>query len=45
MRTDDPTGELVRLRDQGVAFRSASVRRPDLETVFLNLTGRSLRDE
>ncbi len=45
MRTDDPTGELVRLRDQGVAFRSASVRRPDLETVFLNLTGRSLRDQ
>ncbi|MHC5109248.1 MAG: ABC transporter ATP-binding protein [Planctomycetota bacterium] len=41
--TDDPIALLTRLRAQGVLthFR---VDNPDLEAVFLNLTGRALRD-
>jgi ABC-2 type transport system ATP-binding protein len=41
--TDDPMGELGKLlgREQ---VRHVSVDGPDLESVFLNLTGRSLRD-
>ncbi len=41
--TDDPVGELIRLRQAGVTgdFR---IDKPDLESVFLHLTGRLLRD-
>ncbi|MBK8976163.1 MAG: ABC transporter ATP-binding protein [Planctomycetes bacterium] len=42
--TPDPGRALIALRDAGVAFRAAHVRQPDLETVFLRLTGRELRD-
>ncbi len=42
--TDDPLGELVRLQASGL-LRSFRVERPDLEAVFLHLTGRTLRDE
>ncbi|HMS16019.1 MAG TPA: ABC transporter ATP-binding protein, partial [Planctomycetota bacterium] len=45
VRSDDPLALVLRLHERGVAFRSLSVRRPDLEAVFLNLTGRRLRDE
>lgn len=42
--TDDPVSELQRALAGGSAVVAVSVTRPDLETVFLNLTGRSLRD-
>ena len=35
---------VARLSSAGVAFQTLEVTRPDLETVFLTLTGRSLRD-
>ncbi len=43
LETDDPLAELARLQNgpQPDEFR---VLRPDLETVFLHLTGRQLRD-
>lgn len=43
IETDDPISELLRLREQNnlTKFR---VKYPDLEAVFLNLTGRHLRD-
>jgi len=41
--TDDPLEELNRLRLDGTLLRFR-VDRPDLEQVFLNLTGRHLRD-
>jgi ABC-2 type transport system ATP-binding protein len=43
IEADDPMAELVRLQEGGRLLRF-SVDRPDLETVFLNLTGRHLRD-
>jgi ABC-2 type transport system ATP-binding protein len=43
IETNDPMGELVRLQDGGRLLRF-SVESPDLEGVFLNLTGRHLRD-
>lgn len=42
--TDDPFGEIHRLRDSGLEMNSVTVDRPNLERVFLNLTGRKLRD-
>jgi len=41
--TDDPVAELNRLQ-AGAKLLSFHLDRPDLEAVFLNLTGRSLRD-
>lgn len=43
IETDDAIGELVRLKNESdlLSFR---LETPDLETVFLNLTGRHLRD-
>jgi hypothetical protein len=36
---------LIQLTDQaGVEIQSVEVREPDLEAVFLKLTGRALRD-
>ena len=43
--TDSPFEEIGRLSSAGVAFRTLEVARPDLESVFLSLTGRSLRDD
>jgi ABC-2 type transport system ATP-binding protein len=43
IESDDPMGELVRLQEGGKVLRF-SVESPDLEMVFLNLTGRHLRD-
>ena len=43
IETDDPLGELTRLQQSGT-LREFRVERPNLEKVFLNLTGRSLRD-
>ena len=42
--TDDPTAALKTILGRDVHFSSVDIRRPDLESVFLNLTGRSLRD-
>ncbi len=44
IQTDDPMKELNDLWQEG-SLRNFTLRRPDLETVFLNLTGRSLRDQ
>jgi len=41
--TDDPLSELTRLKDEG-RLQTFRLDRPDLEKVFLNLTGRKLRD-
>jgi len=43
VETDDPVRELNRLQ-QGSRLLSFRVERPNLEAVFLRLTGRSLRD-
>ena len=40
----DAVQEVVRLANSGLTFTTLSIQRPDLESVFLNLTGRSLRD-
>ena len=42
--TEDALGEISRLAADGVKFRSLSIHEPDLESVFLALTGRRLRD-
>ena len=44
LKTRDPLGELENLQKSG-GLRSFSVESPNLEGVFLNLTGRHLRDE
>jgi ABC-2 type transport system ATP-binding protein len=43
LETDDPLQELEKLRLQA-PLRRFRVERPDLETVFLKLTGKTLRD-
>ncbi len=42
--TSDPFEEIHRLRTDGLQMRSVVIDRPNLERVFLNLTGRKLRD-
>jgi ABC-2 type transport system ATP-binding protein len=42
--SERPLEDVARLSSAGVAFQTLEVARPDLETVFLTLTGRSLRD-
>ncbi len=42
--TDRPLEALARIAAAGVAVERLSLERADLETVFLNLTGRRLRD-
>jgi ABC-2 type transport system ATP-binding protein len=42
--SERPFEDVGRLSTAGVAFQTLEVARPDLETVFLTLTGRSLRD-
>ncbi len=44
IETEAPLDELLALTGRGVRILSFRVDRPDLETVFLNLTGRRLRD-
>ncbi|MCA8951816.1 MAG: ABC transporter ATP-binding protein [Planctomycetes bacterium] len=41
---DDAGAAVQRLAAAGVSYRALHVRRPDLEAVFLELTGRRLRD-
>ena len=40
-----PLQKVMQLSDSGVSFRTLQIREPDLESVFLTLTGRSLRDD
>ena len=42
--SDRPFEVIAELSTSGVALETLAVTRPDLETVFLTLTGRSLRD-
>lgn len=42
--SDHPFNDVYALQQKGVTFASLHVERPDLESVFLNLTGRRLRD-
>lgn len=42
--TDRPLEDVARLAGRNITFRTLRLDRPDLETVFLALTGRSLRD-
>jgi ABC-2 type transport system ATP-binding protein len=44
MDTADPDTDVKKLIDTGIRFTSLRIKRPDLESVFLNLTGRRLRD-
>jgi ABC-2 type transport system ATP-binding protein len=44
IESDRPLEEVARLAATRVRFRTLNIRRPDLETVFLALTGRRLRD-
>ncbi|MEM7452952.1 MAG: ABC transporter ATP-binding protein [Planctomycetota bacterium] len=41
----NPIDDVARLKSEGVGFQSLHISQPDLESVFLTLTGRSLRDE
>lgn len=43
---DSPIGEIVKIiTDQGYILRGVTVKEPNLEQVFLTLTGKSLRDD
>lgn len=42
--SNQPLEEIAQLSSQGVKFQTLQVAKPDLESVFLNLTGKSLRD-
>jgi ABC-2 type transport system ATP-binding protein len=44
LETEQPFEEVARLAAAGLRFRHLEIVRPNLETVFLSLTGRSLRD-
>jgi ABC-2 type transport system ATP-binding protein len=43
-RSARPFDDLAELHRQGVEFSEIHIGKPDLESVFLNLTGRTLRD-
>ncbi len=42
--SDSPLEEVAVLSGKGVQFQTLQIAQPDLESVFLSLTGRSLRD-
>jgi ABC-2 type transport system ATP-binding protein len=44
LESDHPIEDVARLTNDGLKFTSLKIDRPDLESVFLNLTGRRLRD-
>ena len=44
-RTEETLKDLLALRERrGILFKSLDILEPNLETVFVHLTGRSLRD-
>jgi len=45
IETRQPLEEVARLVQSGLKLTGLHVTRPNLETVFLELTGRSLRDQ
>jgi len=45
IETDDPVAEINALYADRTAFTAIEIRRANLETVFLSLTGRRLRDD
>lgn len=45
VETDNPMATIARLNSTGHKFETIRIDRPNLETVFLNLTGRKLRDQ
>ena len=44
IETDQPVEAIKQLAAAGVSIRDLALHQPDLETVFLKLTGRRLRD-
>ncbi|MFH2056885.1 MAG: ABC transporter ATP-binding protein [bacterium] len=44
LETDEPLKQLAELSERGLRFQTVKIERADLEAVFLNLTGRRLRD-
>jgi ABC-2 type transport system ATP-binding protein len=40
-----PLAEVAKLVEKGLRFDSLNIQQPDLESVFLALTGRRLRDD
>ena len=44
VETDRPMDEIAKATQQGLEFQSLAIAKPDLESVFLSLTGRRLRD-
>ena len=44
VESDQPMDEIASATRQGIEFQTLNVTQPDLESVFLALTGRSLRD-
>ena len=45
IETDNPLADLAEIYATGIRAKEIRVERPNLEKVFLNLTGRKLRDE
>ena len=43
-QSENPIDEIAKLTNEGVKFQTVQINQPDLESVFLKLTGRSLRD-
>ena len=44
VESTQPMQDIASATDQGIKFHSLQITTPDLESVFLSLTGRSLRD-
>lgn len=44
MESNDPIQDLAKLAAKGFKFHTIQITRPDLESVFLSLTGKRLRD-
>ena len=42
--SDRPLEDVARLHADGIEFHTLKIDNPDLESVFLSLTGRRLRD-
>jgi hypothetical protein len=45
LQSKAPLEDVARMAQAGIELKTLRLDRPDLETVFLNLTGRRLRDE
>lgn len=45
VQTDEPGQMISRLQERGLEFTECQVKQPNLTSVFMNLTGRDLRDD